>query len=61
MYKIIMRKYWNDGTFTETKSRANITYKEFKEAAKIADMMNNHIWMFHQDQAATMFHYVKEI
>jgi hypothetical protein len=60
MYKIIMRKYWKDGTFTETESEPN-RYKEFKEAAKYADMMNNHIWRFHQDQAATSFHYVKEI
>lgn len=61
MYRIVMRKYWNDGTFTEIDAGANITYKEFKEAAKIADMANNHTWRFHQDQAPTKFHYVKEI
>lgn len=60
MYRIIMRNYWNDGTFTEIDS-GNKTYTKFNEAADIANQMNRHIWLFHGDEAPVKFHYVKEI
>ena len=60
MYRIIMRKYWKDGTFTEIDS-GNSTYTKFSEAAEIANKMNRHLWRFHQDEAPNQFHYVKEI
>lgn len=62
MYRIIMRRYWNDGTFTEIDaSNPGVTYTKFNEAADIANQMNRHTWLFHQDQAPFKFHYVKEI
>lgn len=61
MYKIAMRKYWKDGTFTEIDSEDGKTYKDFNEAAMVAFQMDRHIWRFHQDQAPFTTHYVKEI
>lgn len=61
MYRIIMRKYWKDGTFTEIDSDDGRTFTNFNEAAMLAFQMDRHIWMFHQEEAATKFHYVKEI
>lgn len=60
MYRIIMRSYWKDGTFTEIDG-ANQTYTNFNDAADLANQMNRHLWRFHQDQAPHTFHYVKEI
>ena len=62
MYTIKMRRYWNDGTFTEIDTSNPVkTYKNFNEAADIVNQMNRHTWLFHQDQAPVKFHYVKEI
>ena len=60
MYRIILRKYWKNGTFTEIDAMEK-TFTNFNEAADLANQANRHTWMFHQDQAPTKFHYVKEI
>ena len=61
MYRIRMRKYWKDGTFTEIDSGDERTFTDFNEAAMLAFQMDRHIWRFHQDQAPFTLHYVKEI
>lgn len=60
MYRIIMRKYWKDGTFTEIDAMKK-TFTNFNEAADLANQANRHTWRFHQDEAPNQFHYVKEI
>ena len=60
MYRIIMRKYWKDGTFTEIDADKS-TFTKFHEAADLANQMNKHIWLFHQNEAPWEFYYVKEI
>lgn len=63
MYRIIMRRYWDDGTFTEINCGCPMgkTYTEFNDAARLANQMNRHLWRFHQDKAPNTIHYVKEI
>lgn len=60
MYRIIMRKYRIDGTFTDSEY-GNTTYTNFNEAAMLAFQMSRHIWLFHQNQAPFTLYYVKEI
>ena len=61
-YKVIYRKYWKDGTFTEVDTMpAHTTELSFDEAKNLAISMCIHQWKFHQEDVGESVYYVKEI
>ena len=56
-YKVMYRKYWEDGSFTEMETKTELC---FEEAKKLAISMCIHQWKFHQEDVGESIYYVKE-